>query len=68
MRTFTTTGVQSVDIDPSIVFPKARHAYEQGASLRGLVRRLHLTEGELRDVCPEEFADDVAPENLIGGY
>ena len=53
--------------DPSLVFPKARAAYEDGAPLRYLRRKFHLTDGELRDVAPEEFTDQPKPEGL-GGY
>ncbi len=53
--------------DPSQVFPKARASYEDGASLRYLRRKFGLTDGELKDVAPEEFVDHPKPEGL-GGY
>jgi len=37
-------------------------------SLERLRRRFHLSEGELRDVAPEEFIEDPQPEGNIGGY
>ncbi|MFB3110674.1 MAG: hypothetical protein ACE10G_01450 [Gemmatimonadales bacterium] len=49
-------------------FAEARRAYENGMSLERLRRRFHLSEGELRDVAPEEFIEDPQPEGNIGGY
>jgi len=38
-------------------------------SLERLRRRFHLSEGELRDLAPEEFTEDTPqPEGNIGGY
>ena len=40
-------------------------------SLERLRLRFHLSEGELREVAPEEFDDDdydVEPDGNIGGY
>lgn len=53
-----------MDTDP---YPKSRRAYEQGASLRALRRRYKLSEGELRDVAPEEFEhEDIHPDGVAG--
>lgn len=49
-------------------YSEARQAYLAGMSLERLRRRFHLSEGELRDVAPEEFAEDPQPEGNIGGY
>ena len=46
----------------------ARQAYEEGMSLERLRRRFHLSEGELREVAPEEFEGTPEPEGNIGGY
>ena len=53
--------------DPSLVFPEARAAYEDGASLRYLRRKFDLSATELQDVAPEEFTDQPKPEGP-GGY
>ena len=58
-----------VDIDPSIVFPKARKLYEEGFPLDEIKRRLHLNDSEMRDVAPEEFEDeftDIEPGGACG--
>lgn len=50
-------------------YADARRAYEDGMGLQRLRRRFHLSDGELRDVAPEEFNDDdPQPEGNIGGY
>lgn len=57
-----TTATPSPAISP-------RRAYERGASLQWLRRRYGLTDGELRDLCPEEFIEDhPAPEGETSGY
>lgn len=55
-------GAQSVATDP---YPRARDAYEQGASLRAIKRRLHLNDGELKDIAPDEFDDG---PGCVNGY
>ncbi len=37
-------------------------------SLKRLRLRFHLSEGELRDVAPEEFTETPQPEGDAGGY
>ena len=49
-------------------YRRSREMYEQGAPLSVLKRKMHLTEGELRDIAPEEFPDDPEPEGGAGGY
>ncbi len=51
-----------------IPYAEARQAYLDGMSLRRLRLRFHLSEGELRDVAPEEFVEEPQPEGTIGGY
>ena len=46
----------------------AREAYEDGMSLTRLCREFNLSEGELRDVAPEEFTDTPRPDGDRGGY
>ena len=46
----------------------ARKAYEDGMSLKRLRLRFHLSEGELREVAPEEFTDIPKPDGSVGGY
>ena len=46
----------------------ARQAYEDGMSLKRLRREFHLSDGELRDVAPEEFVEAPQPEGNVGGY
>ena len=55
----TQTGTTSVVID-------ARQAYDQGMPLHIVRRRYHLSEGEAREVAPEEFGDDVQPDSVSG--
>lgn len=51
-------------------YSDARQAYLDGMSLERLRLRLrfHLSEGELRDVAPEEFVEEPQPDGNIGGY
>jgi len=49
---------------PSI--SKARQAYEDGTPLSVLRRRFHLSEGEAREVAPEEFGDDAQADSVSG--
>ena len=46
----------------------AREAYEDGMSLTRLRREFHLSEGELRDVAPEEVTETPQPDGNVGGY
>ena len=46
----------------------ARQAYLDGMSLERLRRHFHLSDGELRDVAPEEFTEDPTPDGTAGGY
>jgi len=54
--------------DPTLVFPKARRAYEDGASVRALRRRFHMTESEARDAFPEEFEAEAIDNERKNGY
>ena len=56
-----------MDIKPA-PFAEARRAYENGMSLERLRLRFHLSEGELRDLAPEEFVEEPQPDGNIGGY
>ena len=47
---------------------EARQAYLDGMSLKRLRLRFHLSEGELRDVAPEEFTESPQPDGNRGGY
>ena len=46
----------------------ARKAYEAGMSLKRLRFEFHLSDGELRDVAPEEFTETPQSDGNIGGY
>lgn len=46
----------------------ARQAYLDGMSLKRLRLRFHLSEGELRDVAPEEFEEAPKVNNNVDGY
>ena len=49
-------------------YADARQAYEDGMSLKRLRLEFHLSDGELRDVAPEEFVEAPQPEGNVGGY
>ncbi len=49
-------------------YSEARQAYLDGMSLRRLRLRFHLSDGELRDVAPEEFIETPEPDGNAGGY
>ena len=49
-------------------YAKARQAYLDGMSLERLRRRFHLSDGELRDIAPEEFIETPEPDGNVGGY
>ena len=49
-------------------YAAARQAYLDGMSLKRLRLRFHLSEGELREVAPEEFTETPEPDGNIGGY
>lgn len=55
-------------VDPSVVFPAARKAYLEGASLRHIKRKFHLTDSEVDDVAPEEVVEEHSHPEGIGGY
>ena len=67
----TRAGVRSVATEP-FPYPRsyagAREAYEDGVSLERLRLEFHLSDGELRDVAPEEFTETPQPEGDAGGY
>ncbi len=48
--------------------PQVRELYEQGAPVKYLRRKYHLSESELQDMAPEEFDETFEPESDIGGY
>ena len=50
---------------PEQVYPKAAQALERGASLRGVQRRMHLTDEEIKDIDPEAF-DDASTDRRNG--
>ena len=49
-------------------YAEAREAYLDGMSLEHLRRRFHLSDGELRDIAPEEFIETPEPDGNVGGY
>ncbi len=49
-------------------YAEARQAYLDGMSLERLHLRFHLSDGELRDVAPEEFIETPEPDGNAGGY
>ncbi len=66
MATLTRSdGAKSVGTKP---FAAARQAYDNGMSLRRIQRRFHMTEGEMRDMAPEEFPAETASAEGSGGY
>ena len=46
----------------------ARQAYLDGMSLERLRRLFHLSDGELRDVAPEESIETPQTDGKVGGY
>ena len=46
----------------------AGEAYLDGVSLRRLRLCFHLSEGELRDLAPEEFTESLQTDGDAGGY
>lgn len=59
--------VRSQGIEPK-PFVEARIAFDGGMSLRRVGRRFHMTDGELRDMAPEEFPVDEPHPEGNGGY
>lgn len=58
-------GAKSVATEP---FAAARQAYDDGMSMRRIQRRFHMTEGEMRDMAPEEFPAEAMSAEGSGGY
>lgn len=54
-----------MDIKP---FTEPRRAYEEGIPLHVIKQRYKMTDGEIRDIAPEEFADDYDHPEGVGGY
>ncbi len=46
----------------------AREMYDEGASLRRISRKFHMSPGELHEMAPEETDETPSPESDIGGY
>ena len=63
----TREGVSWVVTKPG-GYAEARQAYLDGMSLERLRRRFHLSDGELRDIAPEEFIETPEPDGNVGGY
>lgn len=61
-----TTAERTTPVTPSAAIDP-RHAYEHGMPLHVLCRRFHLSDGEARELVPEEFGDD-AQAGAVSGY
>ncbi len=64
--------VRSPDTDPEPnLAQQVQEALLDGASVECICARFHLSEGELRDLCPDLFKDDEGWErdpNSVTGY
>lgn len=62
-----------MDTDPIVKarepFANAREAYDAGMPLHLIKLLFHMSDGELREMAPDEFPDESeGPEGNLGGY